>query len=393
MDPAEWEKASCWRQWDSNPFCNGPAQEKQYILSIPAILIIEAGESLGCSWNVPPTLLPLGRKFGGPGKGVKYNIAAHIYTNHTVERGSGSHFIARYVTPDGGRIFDYDGMAHEGHAQRQRGAKLSKWLSGPSDKLNNVPTGYSLISVIYHLEGGENAQQIFRTERQKTAPWGLQLDADAASNQPFARFAQMMQPHLIQMTDKERDDWTSKRRRSEAHEYQRDPDEPVTAQRKDNVTDTKRITNEVISLDDHSDGVQPTSGKADADNDSVDALILETIAESPVTQTKPRRLSGATFASSNSSDSTTPCPINCYGCGEISDGDEDRKQVQCSQCKFWSHFTCQPENDEVDWNDPAVHFSCQGCRPRTAAQPCVLASALGICINTLYQIFVQRTEK
>ncbi|KAJ7926611.1 hypothetical protein B0H13DRAFT_2313329 [Mycena leptocephala] len=310
-------------------------------------------------------LLPLGRKFAGPGQGVKYNIVAHIYTNYTVAKGSGSHFIARYVTPDGGQFFDYDGMTHEGHARHQRGAKLSKWLSGTSDKLNNVPKGYNLVAVIYHLEGGDNAQRIFRTERQKTAPWGLQLDADAGSDQPFARFAQLVQPHLVQMTDEDRDDWTSKKRRAQAHEYQRD--EP-TDERMDKakVTDTERVPHEIITIHDDSNGERAMSGDDDTDNDSLDALILETIGEKAATQTKP---SGAISTISNSSDSTSPCPINCYGCGEISDGDDDQNQVQCSHCGFWSHFKCQPENDELDWSDPAVHFTCQGCRPRTAAQP------------------------
>ncbi|KAJ7024664.1 hypothetical protein C8F04DRAFT_1301791 [Mycena alexandri] len=69
----------------------------------------------------------------------------------------------------------------------------------------------------------------------------------------------------------------------------------------------------------------------------------------------------------NSSDSSTPCPINCYGCGLISDGDDDLQEVQCSICGFWSHFRCQPAEDgEVDWSDPPVVFTCQGCRPRPA---------------------------
>jgi hypothetical protein len=128
------------------------------------------------------------------------------------------------------------------------------------------------------------------------------------------------------------------------------------------------------------------SGDDDTDNDSLDALILETIGEKAATQTKP---SGATSTISNSSDSTSPCPINCYGCGEISDGNDDQNQVQCSHCGFWSHFKCQPENDELDWSDPAVNFTCQGCRPRTAAQPLVPASAPHLFIYIISQVFVR----
>ncbi|KAJ6479417.1 hypothetical protein C8R47DRAFT_1050409, partial [Mycena vitilis] len=116
LDPSEWETATCWRQWDSNPFCNGKALAKEHIISIPVVLIVEVGDSLGKAWTVPSTLLPLGKRFAGNKKRVKYNITAHIYTNYTVKRGSGSHFITRYVTPDNSKIFDYDGMRHDGHA-------------------------------------------------------------------------------------------------------------------------------------------------------------------------------------------------------------------------------------------------------------------------------------
>ncbi|KAJ7763014.1 hypothetical protein B0H16DRAFT_1805867 [Mycena metata] len=93
LNPAEWEKATCWRQWDSKPFCNGAAQAKEYILSIPVVLIIELGETLDSPWKVPLTLLPLGSKFSP--QGVKYTLAAEIYTDHTPELGASSHFIAR----------------------------------------------------------------------------------------------------------------------------------------------------------------------------------------------------------------------------------------------------------------------------------------------------------
>jgi hypothetical protein len=77
------------------------------------------------------------------------------------------------------------------------------------------------------------------------------------------------------------------------------------------------------------------------------------------------------MASLSSSNSQTPCPINCYGFGEFSDGDDGPEQVQCSSCDFWWHFRCQPEDGEVDWNDPNIIFTCQGCRQRTTAELCV----------------------
>ncbi|KAJ7230884.1 hypothetical protein C8J57DRAFT_1251619 [Mycena rebaudengoi] len=357
LDPSEWESAACWRQWEANPFCNGAAMAKEYILSIPVVLILEVGDSLGSPWKVPPSLLPLGRKFSA--EGVKYILAAQIYTNYTVKRGGSSHFIARYVTPDGTKIFDYDGMEHNGHARHRRGAKLSGWMSGPSDKLRDVPTGYRLVAIIYHLEGGVNGQQLFCAERRKTAPWGLQLDADPTNNRPFARFAQLVQPHLIQMTGDERADWASIRRQAQSLEYQVDNSEPQQPSRKDNVTETGRFQKDFIVIEE-SDADEQLSEHAD--QDSLDELILKTVEPTVPTQSKRHR----TF--SDSSNSATPCPINCYGCGEFSDGDDGPEQVQCSSCGFWSHFKCQPEDGEVDWNDPNVTFTCQGCRQRTPAE-------------------------
>ncbi|KAJ7137255.1 hypothetical protein C8R46DRAFT_969648, partial [Mycena filopes] len=163
LDPSEWEKAACWRQSDANPFCNGGTLAKEYILNIPAILVLELGDTLRSSWKVPVTLLPLGQKFSA--KGVKYTLVAQIYTNWTLKRGSSSHFIARYVTSDGAMIFDYDGMEHHGHAKHRLGAKTAGWMSGPSNKLKDLPSGYTLTALVYHLDGGLDAQQLFASER------------------------------------------------------------------------------------------------------------------------------------------------------------------------------------------------------------------------------------
>ncbi|KAJ7033591.1 hypothetical protein C8F04DRAFT_1353861 [Mycena alexandri] len=348
LDPSEWEKATCWRQWDGNPFCNGAAQAKEYILSIPVVLILEAGETLGSPWKVPATLLPLGRKFAT--QGIKYILAAEIYTDYTVQLGSSSHFIVRYVTPDSTRIFDYDGMRHSGHAKHRPGAKTSGWMSGSSDKLRDVPTGYKLTAIIYDLEGGVDGQQAFFAERCKRAPWGLQLHSDHEDDNGLPRLAKLAQPHLTQITEYERKEWASKRRQAEAVEYETNQSTP-----QDKVTDTGRFQPEFIALDSDSN-----TGQESID---IDALIWETIHPSiPPQDGRP----GTSLASSDSSNSKTPCPIHCYGCGQATDGDNDLEQVQCSLCGFWSHYSCQPEHGEVDWGDPKFIFTCQGCRPRPA---------------------------
>ncbi|KAJ7660274.1 hypothetical protein DFH06DRAFT_1401711 [Mycena polygramma] len=51
-------------------------------------------------------------------------------------------------------------------------------------------------------------------------------------------------------------------------------------------------------------------------------------------------------AKSDSTNSTTPCPIYCHGCGLVSD-----------ECL----------SDDVDWDDPNIEFVCARCQPRLEA--------------------------
>ncbi|KAF8212877.1 hypothetical protein K438DRAFT_1957460 [Mycena galopus ATCC 62051] len=266
LDPSKWESAACWRQWDSNPFCIGNARSKEYILSIPTVLIIDLGDSVGSSWTVPASLLPLGKGFLAARKGgVKYNIASHIHTDSTTVQGSIAHFISRYLDcSNGTKIFDYDGMRHSGYAKCTDGTKLPGWLSGPSHKLKDIPDGYRLAAIIYNLEGGEEDQRVFYTDRRKAAPWGLSLDVDINSTD-FARFAQLTQPHLEQMADREREQWTSTRHRREAVEYSR-TEVSEEHSHKDTVTDTNKGRPAFINLE-HSD-----------DENSLDNTLMDTIA-------------------------------------------------------------------------------------------------------------------
>ncbi|KAJ7132733.1 hypothetical protein C8R46DRAFT_1235681 [Mycena filopes] len=322
LDPSEWEKAACWWQSDANPFCNGAALAKEYILNIPAILVFELGDTLRSSWKVPVTLLPLGQKFSA--KGVKYTLVAQIYTNWTLKRGSSSHFIARYVTSDGAMIFDYDGMEHHGHAKHRLGAKTAGWMSGPSNKLKDLPSGYTLTALVYHLDGGLDAQQLFASERRRVAPWGLQLDAD--SNQQFARLARLVQPHLKEMKAGERKEWANKKRQAQAREYQMEHPESPDVWQNDKATDTTRFQGDLVPQliqDSESDIDDPPPGK-----DAIDNLIAETLESAAPTRAKHGRDTSLTSTeSTNSTNSPTPCPINCFGCGEVSGGDDGPNQI------------------------------------------------------------------
>jgi hypothetical protein len=80
---------------------------------------------------------------------VQYSITTHIYTN-------GSHFITRYISPSK-HIFNYDGRKHDGHAIRICPKTLKGMLTGMSHSLD-LPLDYRLHALVYHLDGGADAQ-------------------------------------------------------------------------------------------------------------------------------------------------------------------------------------------------------------------------------------------
>lgn len=71
------------------------------------------------------------------------------------------------------------------------------------------------------------------------------------------------------------------------------------------------------------------------------------------------------FADTNSN---TPCPLRCGGCGTFNaDGDDDPNEVQCEKCRYWSHIECL--SSLVDWDDEDVHYICNRCEPKPSIDP------------------------
>ncbi|KAJ7366156.1 hypothetical protein DFH08DRAFT_678760 [Mycena albidolilacea] len=160
---------SCWRSVDGIQLCDGQAVLFDIILNIPIALIIHVDSATGSTesdaeniWNIPKSLSPLGKNSDATSRGVKYNIASHVYLS-----AASSHFIVRYCSSDTGkpRIFDYDGKKHDGHAVFRSSTGLLGALTGPSDLLSDIPRGYTLHKIVYHLAGGEDAQKYFRTQQ------------------------------------------------------------------------------------------------------------------------------------------------------------------------------------------------------------------------------------
>ena len=74
-------------------------------------------------------------------------------------------------------------------------------------------------------------------------------------------------------------------------------------------------------------------------------------------ETPRPELSQPSFAES---DSQTPCPVWCHGCGmRKPEGDGVFEEVQCEICRNWSHMSCLPPG--VDWEAEDVHFVCKYC--------------------------------
>ncbi|KAJ7067608.1 hypothetical protein C8F01DRAFT_1342824 [Mycena amicta] len=216
----------CYRSQAEHAFCAGKASSHYFIIHIPLILIIELGATAGVKpgWSIPDKLQPL------PGaqavsSGVQYQIVGHIYSDEPAINAVGMgipHFIARYSLPDG-RVFQYDGMRLNGHAYHSADMGIH-WMTGRSDKLPSLPDGFTLYAVVYQLEGGEAAQEVFRTMRQDKGPSGARyLRGD--DDEYYLGSAYIERPNFIPLSRLERT-WISSGATTHlrtSHEYRVDP--------------------------------------------------------------------------------------------------------------------------------------------------------------------------
>ncbi|KAK7034133.1 hypothetical protein R3P38DRAFT_2772240 [Favolaschia claudopus] len=165
------------------------------------------------------------------------------------------------------------------------------------------------------VQGGENAQEIFRAERQKSAPWGLKFDDDRSAQEA---------PHLTQLTSAERLAWASKSRQAKAVEYLRN--QPESEPSDERVTDLQRYRTHFYTVSDSDD---------EKELDSIDNAILDAVKATSAADAQP----ASVYSDSETVDALLN-PIKCAGCGDFSDGDSTRNQIQCSKCEFFSHGEC-----------------------------------------------------
>ncbi|KAJ6458365.1 hypothetical protein C8R47DRAFT_1227106 [Mycena vitilis] len=346
----------CWHTRDGVPLCDGSANAFEVVLNIPIVLIIELGDVRSSAWNIPSSLSPYANNPSASSSGVKYTIVGHIYCSQTAQ-----HFIARYLTPSGKKIFDYDGMRHEGHAIRSKVTAVRGSLTGPSRSMVGVPSGYFLYAVMYHLVGGEPAQRFFRKQQiNDAAKLGLQLDIDPSSKTGIPSAVDLVRPGVQRIADDDRF-WLLAPLADKNTDYILPESEPSPRKKRASTSPQKPRAKPAIV------------NSIGSDSDDIDDLLLETL-DSPVIQSpkkssrarktaKPRTSNPTSKAADTSipyTDSTTPCPVFCEGYGmQDSDGDDDPEEVQCGECRLWAHIACLASN--IDWADPEVKFICKRC--------------------------------
>ncbi|KAJ6484866.1 hypothetical protein C8R45DRAFT_1147891, partial [Mycena sanguinolenta] len=349
---------ACWQSYEGQLLCFGNARQNEVILNIPVVLVVEMGEMLASEWNIPGSFLPYAASPTATAKRLKYNIVGHIYASIDA-----AHFIVRYLSVSGSKkkIFDYDGQKHEGHAIRNRGTTMRGTLTGPSLSID-VPDGYELYALVYHLEGGEDAQQFFRKEQVKQAKKiGLHFNIVDASQTGIPSACEIQRQGVQRISDDDRfwlitpssttTDYisTTENRGRKTTSWHAPMMLPTAHQSPPSNVDVSP-TLEANSRDSHL-----------GSDDDIDEMIINTITLSPAKPRQPKLRFSSTpdHAGSQENRPVSPSPVWCDGCGDQApDGDDDPDEVQCEHCKYWSHARCLREED---WNDPEVHFVCRRC--------------------------------
>ncbi|KAF7371598.1 hypothetical protein MVEN_00015200 [Mycena venus] len=194
--------AGCWHTREGVRLCDGSASEQEVILNLPVVLIIEMGDTGSFGWNIPAILSPYASNPPASVAGVKYSIVGHIYSSIKAK-----HFIVRYLTIAASKkkVFDYDGMKHEGHSIRDSTTSTRGTLTGPSQSIQGVPAGYLLYVLVYHLDGGETAQQFFRKEQLAQAEkLGLRFEFNPSSKTGLYSACEFRRRDVVRIPDDDR---------------------------------------------------------------------------------------------------------------------------------------------------------------------------------------------
>ncbi|KAF7377270.1 hypothetical protein MSAN_00147300 [Mycena sanguinolenta] len=330
--------AVCWHTHEGQPLCLGNARQHEIILNIPVVLVVEMGETLAFEWNIPGSLLPYAANTAASAKGVKYSIVGHIYAST-----SAAHFIARYLSFSDSKkkIFDYDGRQHEGHAIRNRTTTMRGTLTGPSLSID-LPDGYELYAVVYHLDGGEAAQQFFRKEQVKQAKkLGLHFTVNDTSQTSIPSACVFRRQGVQRIPDDDRL-WLITPSHTTADYISTTENRGRKSTAATPWHAPMMLTTAHGSPSSNSDVPPiPAANFHTEPHDDIDEMILDAITSSPEKRHHPRICFSPTpdHADGQELRSISPSPVWCDGCGDQSpDGDDDPDEVQCESCKYWSHI-------------------------------------------------------
>ena len=335
-------QTTCWRCSGGKGTCNGAASFANIKLSIPIILIIEVGVLIHennatqediSQWEYPQTLLP-DTNSAAKEDGLIYDIVGRAFTN-------GGHFIARYTSNS--RIFNYNGMQHDGFSQRDKKAKVSTHICG-SDVPR--PSGYHTNSVVYHLRGGAVAQQRFYRDRihaiQRIHQISIYpLDISSPAKVSFTK------PGTLPMPDRDRY-WLKNPYKSTLTEYIQSGIVPPT------TTALEKLDKEIFGHD-------PKDSKAMVSADGLENNLAIPLPQTQSNAVRKRVRFWQTILSdsedsavADKSDFEFSCRCGARGDGHsLSNGENC---VQCEACEKWSHVACQ--RGQVN---PKESFVCGDC--------------------------------
>ncbi|KAL1715944.1 hypothetical protein EV715DRAFT_293655 [Schizophyllum commune] len=153
----------CWRQVGGKLLCNGQANIKDIVTSIPVVLILvfegfdERKARFETQWDAPSELFPLTQALARSHE-IVYDIVGRAYYDPL-----NSHYWAR-LTPNGKAVYHYDGMSDGGSSVLKENMTVTNDIAGKI----TVPAGYQgprPMSLVYHLRGGARAQRSFFKRR------------------------------------------------------------------------------------------------------------------------------------------------------------------------------------------------------------------------------------
>ncbi|KAF8075742.1 hypothetical protein FPV67DRAFT_1648897 [Lyophyllum atratum] len=327
---------SCWRSKDGKPLCPGMREDvRNLVISIPISLRIEVQDDSRHDsnqpqqfWDFPATLTPH-TKSTAKNHQLIYDLIGLGLVNHT-----GGHFIAQYVSEDKKSIYTYDGMKRRGFPALASHGKISTHLAGQDPQL---PEGYKVLQVFYHLRGGLEAQKKFYELRSKMYQEKFNLKSSETSfGKPFA-----MSYTDEGMTRMEKVDrtWLAK---------------PLL-----------RNTSEYVSLQDARCSSDISMRSRDSPESEEETRGRKHITP-PKQQSLPSSLTSVRESQASDSGSLPDSlfSLNCR-CGLVGDGNIlyqkiEGEAVQCADCQDWSHMACQKDGRASDLKDKEP-FRCDLC--------------------------------